>query len=388
LRRTTLFLAPQPYFRLRGICLAQRETLSALAKLGPRLEVLTFPFGEDDVPTGVRLTRIKAPKNITDIGIGPSWAKFRLDLSLLLALRKRLGKGDVETVYACEESVVLAALLKSAFNFRLIYDMDDILSQRIELSGFLRNRFLLALVRRVEAWAIAQADFILTNSADTTQFARRLTGPAKVAFHHHAPPLPAVESPAATVNPQEVLYAGNLEPYQGIDLLLEALARVLAAMPEARCTIIGGEKEQIAEGREIARELGVGHAVSWLGKMPLAKTFARMQSAAVLISPMTQEKAVPMKLYAYMQAGRPIIATDLPNHRPLLHDENAILCGVEVVDVAGALLFALREPEAGEELGMRCQHEVRSQLERHSIAEALRRAFGLPPAPTGERRGA
>lgn len=351
-----LFLAPQPYFRLRGICLAEQICLEVLSGQGLEVDVITFPFGEDPAPLpGVRILRIPSLPGIPDVPIGPSVAKILMDLWSLPWLFARLCRGGYRFVHACEESVFLAALLRPFFGFRLIYDMDDVLSLRLARSGFLRCGPLGWGVAALERWVLRGADVVVTNSRETTRFARRCRAADGIVFYDHAPSLPSSLS-GRRCDPAEreglrrredlegrkvILYAGNLEPYQGVGLLIESLPEVFRASPRACCVVIGGREDQIAALRERCGVLGVGASVRFLGPRPFPETFRFMQAADVLVSPMTQKKAVPMKLYAYVGSGTPIVATDLPNHRELLDDESAVLVAARSGALAEGLLRVL-----------------------------------------------
>lgn len=351
-----LFLAPQPYFRLRGICLAEQICLEVLSGQGLEIDVLTFPFGEDPAPLpGVRIFRISSLPGVSDVPIGPSLAKILMDLWSFPWLVARLWKGGYRFVHACEESVFLAALLKPFFRFRLIYDMDDVLSRRLARSGFLRCGFLGRGAAALERWMLRRADVVVTNSRETTRFARRYRAADRIVFYDHAPSLPsALSGPRCDPAEREafrrrwdledrkvILYAGNLEPYQGVDLLIESLPGVFRSALRACCVVIGGREDQISALRRRCRSLGIDACVRFLGPKPFPETFQFMQAADVLVSPMTQKKAVPMKLYAYAGSGTAILATDLPNHRELLDEESAVLVPARSGPLAEGLLRIL-----------------------------------------------
>jgi glycosyltransferase involved in cell wall biosynthesis len=381
-----LFLAPQPYFRLRGICIAEQICLEVLSGLGLEVDVLTFPFGEDPAPlSGVRILRLPALPGLHDVPIGPSWRKALMDLWSLPWICARLLTGGYRFVHACEEGAFLAALLKPLFGFRLVYDMDDVLSLRLRRSGFLRSRVLLRWVAGLERLTLRRADVVVTNSRETTRYARRSGAAGRVVFYDHAPSLPAALS-GHRAGPEElaglrrrwgldgrkvILYAGNLEPYQGVEILVEALPAVLRAEPGACCVVIGGQPGQIAALQRRCGELGIAREVRWLGPQPFLESFLFMQAADVLVSPMTQKKAVPMKLYAYVGSGTPIVATDLPNHRELLDDQSAVLVPLRPAGLAEGLLRILRGGFAGR---ARRGEASAADAANHGLEEAYRMA--------------
>lgn len=60
------------------------------------------------------------------------------------------------------------------------------------------------------------------------------------------------------------MYIGNLESYQGVDLLIRGFAR---SDGPGRLVIIGGVQAHIDALRGLADELGAGDRVSFLGRV-------------------------------------------------------------------------------------------------------------------------
>ena len=334
-----LFLAPQPFFRLRGTCLALRRCLELYSEAGAEVDLVTFPFGEDLSLPGLTIHRLKALPLVRDVPIGPSWSKAAMDVPLLLKAAALRATRRYDVIHASEEAALIGALLKGP---RLIVDMDDVLSERLRGSGFLRFPPALALVRALERWALSCADAVLTNSEDTTDYARKHGPAAGVHFYDHLPPLRAERPDPAQVRREQgwegrdvILYAGNLEPYQGVDLLVDALPEIARRRPRALCVVVGGRPEQIAALRARAG----GAPLLTPGPLPFEEAFRLMCAADVLVSPIVQPKAIPMKLYAYLAAGVPIVATDVSNHSQLL--DRAGLPAPRVDELTDAVVAAL-----------------------------------------------
>ena len=109
-----------------------------------------------------------------------------------------------------------------------------------------------------------------------------------------------------------LMYVGNLERYQGIDLLLDSFKLTLAHAAEARLVIIGGASEHITRYRQRARQLGVDMCVYFVGKRPVEDLAYYLAQADILVSPRIQGDNTPMKLYSYLDSGKALLATDLP----------------------------------------------------------------------------
>jgi glycosyltransferase involved in cell wall biosynthesis len=119
-------------------------------------------------------------------------------------------------------------------------------------------------------------------------------------------------------------YAGHLYAWKGVDVLLEALAGV----PEATGLIVGGHAAEpdLARTQSRAAELGLADRVNFTGLVPPERVAGLLRQASVLVLPnrasaISTSFTSPLKLFEYMAAGRPIVASDLPSLREVLHDQ-------------------------------------------------------------------
>lgn len=126
-----------------------------------------------------------------------------------------------------------------------------------------------------------------------------------------------------------VAYSGHLYAWKGVDVLLEALAHV----PKARGLIVGGHAQEpdLARLKARATGLGIGDRVTFTGMVEPSRVARFLRQADVLALPnpasvISTRFTSPLKLFEYMAAGRPIVASDLPSIREVLQDEvNALL---------------------------------------------------------------
>ena len=108
-----------------------------------------------------------------------------------------------------------------------------------------------------------------------------------------------------------VVYSGALYPFKGIDLLLQ----VAQKMPQVLFAFAGGPDEQIQAYQNKVRETGVSN-VTLLGYLPHTDLASLLQGADVLVYPHLMGEAAnttsPMKIFDYIAAGKPIVATKIP----------------------------------------------------------------------------
>ena len=122
-------------------------------------------------------------------------------------------------------------------------------------------------------------------------------------------------------------YAGHLYPWKGVETLLDALVLV----PRVRGLIVGGHpgETDLPRLRQRADALGLADRVTFAGLVPPRDVHAWLTSADILVLPNTaatlsRHYSSPLKLFEYMAAGRPIVASDLPSFREILSAEEAV----------------------------------------------------------------
>jgi glycosyltransferase involved in cell wall biosynthesis len=140
---------------------------------------------------------------------------------------------------------------------------------------------------------------------------------------------PARAPTPAPPPPFTVVYAGHLYPWKGVDVLIEALAE----LPDVQLRVVGGQPGESDHVRldARARALGVDGRVTFTGWLPPASVTVELSRAHALVLPnprlhTSERYTSPLKLFEYLAAGRPIVASDLAALREVLRDgENALL---------------------------------------------------------------
>jgi glycosyltransferase involved in cell wall biosynthesis len=124
-----------------------------------------------------------------------------------------------------------------------------------------------------------------------------------------------------------VVYTGQILPGKGVDIFIKA-APYLG--DEILLLIVGGQPEQVAKCRSIAAQDHLTN-LHFTGFVPPWRVESYQQAADVLVLPNTMDSNLsaftsPLKLFEYMAAEKPIVASDLPVfHEILQHKENAWL---------------------------------------------------------------
>ena len=116
--------------------------------------------------------------------------------------------------------------------------------------------------------------------------------------------------------------------------------------------LVGGghlEGETILEHKQLAERLGIGPFVVFAGSREQSEMGSLMSLAEVLVSPRSEGDNTPLKLYSYMAAKRPIVATRISAHLQVLDEQSAHFADPQPEDLARALEESLDSSEQGQE---------------------------------------
>ena len=173
--------------------------------------------------------------------------------------------------------------------------------------------------------------------------------------------------------PPVVAYAGHFYPYNGADLLIEALA----LLPGVRGLIIGGHPRDAADGerlRALTSARGLTERVTFTGLVPPKQVVPRLREADVLVQPLIDAPytryASAMKLFDYMAAGRPIVAFDLASTREVVADGRTarLVEPGSVEALAAGIRDVLADPALADRLAHAAFEEVANYTWAHRAA--------------------
>lgn len=359
-----LMIAPQPFYTERGTPMNVKLMCQVLGTAGHRVDLLVFPTGENLTLPNVEIIRIPNFFRVREIPIGPSLIKlvydfFLMVFTLLLCLRKRY-----DAVHGIEEGGFLAVGAGKIFRSASIFDMDSCISDQLQYSGFITNSLLLSMVILAEKWALLNASIVITVCEALSRKAKLIAPHSRIAQIEDIPLQQMVNGKEQNIdlgiiadsyglsNARRVLYTGNLEPYQGIDFLLEAWKYMTSMKtPEEnyKLIIVGGKAEQIEQYCKICEKLGLIDSVCWIGQRPSNEMSAWMNFSHVLVSPRTEGENTPLKIYSYMASERPIVATQKKTHTQVLDNTNAFMADPEPGAFAQAIQSALNDKQLAKE---------------------------------------
>ena len=373
-----LVLAPQPFFQERGTPIAVRLAVETLAEkladaANPQpIDLLVYNEGENIQIPGVQLMRVHTPRWLRGVRPGISIKKLICDALMAiqvfsLLIRSRRNQYDV--IHAVEESVFIAWLARKIFGIPYIYDMDSSLALQLTEKWWWCKPAL-RLLQYLEGVAV-RGSVSVAPVCDALQVIAQKHGSTSTVLLRDISLLERREKSSVqdedrfggqvSHNDNVLLYVGNLEPYQGIDLLIESFARIAPGAPAARLVIIGGTPHTIERYKAKVSDLRCSPQVIFLGARPLHELAHHLQTADILVSPRTKGNNTPMKIYSYLHSGTAVLATDLPTHRQVLDSSIALLAPPSPEEFGNAMLRLLEDAALRNLLGSSAQR-VAQQL--------------------------
>jgi glycosyltransferase involved in cell wall biosynthesis len=370
-----LLLAPHPFYQARGTPIAVKTVLEFLSERGHSVDVLTYSEGADVEIPKCTVYRILRVPGLGNIRAGFSLKKVASDLLMVAACLRMMRRTRYDLIHAVEESAFIAAAMRALSGVPYVYDMDSSLAEQM-VETYPSLSFFSPAFRRMEGVAIRRSIGVLTVCAALEDIALA-HDPGKPVGRVEDTTLLPVGEPAArdgralpgTDGSPVAMYVGNLEPYQGIDLLLEGFRHTLSTVPEAKLLIIGGRENDIARYRARAERLGMVSSVVFMGPRPIRLLPSLLHQADVLVSPRLKGLNTPMKIYSYLDSGSAVLATRLRTHTQVLDDGLAYLVEPEPAALGQGLAALFRDPE----LRSRLATSAKAYVQREHTPQAARR---------------
>ncbi len=339
---------------------------AALAKAGYKV-CLIAPHDKEEIVKGIKIFPIpKSPKRLTRM-VTKNWRAF------LLAKNQ---KADIYHFHD-PEFIPWAVLLSWMTSAKIVYDVHEDYSQQILhkhwIPAFLRIP-LAALFGRMEKTCSKFFDLLIfatkTIANGFSEF-RSVVINNYFSFELLPKKILIQEKPSDTIN---LIYVGSISETRGIYQMIEALP-LIKSRKKIRLKIIGRFHPDDLYQR--IQSLPGYHQVEYFNWMPPQQVYQHLFSSdigLVCLHPIPRyQESQPVKMFEYMAAGLPVIASDFPLWRQILTRKE---CGILVdplspEEIAQAIQTLIDDPARMNTLGENGRKAVKEEYNWISEEEKL-----------------
>lgn len=180
-----------------------------------------------------------------------------------------------------------------------------------------------------------------------------------------------------------VAYVGVINEPRGCFNMIRAIERVREEIPNVKLLLIGDTSDEsfMRKALSFISEHGLEEHVDFLGVVPYPKLHTYLSVCHVglctylHVAPGAGKRS--SKLFLYMRAGLPVVASDLPGLREVVKEAN---CGIlvdprDVEQIADAIIRLLEDPEYARELGENGKRAVADKYNWRSEEEKILAAY-------------
>jgi glycosyltransferase involved in cell wall biosynthesis len=173
-----------------------------------------------------------------------------------------------------------------------------------------------------------------------------------------------------------LLFLSRFDRKKGLDLLLEAFAKVHAKAPDVALVLAGGgDPSFIAELRAQAERLGVASDVFWPGFLEGPRKWAALADADLFVLPSYSEN-FGIAVVEAMAAGLPVVVSDQVGiHREIAGAQAGAVVPCAPAELAGALLHLLQDPPMRIAMGRNGKCLAQTQFSIENVGRKLIAAY-------------
>jgi glycosyltransferase involved in cell wall biosynthesis len=335
--------------------------------------------------------------------VGPHRESERRDTVDVIAVTRRTGKlarmlrtsidvlvrglgTHAEIYHFHDPELIPLGLLFRLLGKRVIYDIHEYTAIDVASKHWI-PLWIRPAVSRVVGWledrAVLVMNGVVVVNDDMAERVRRLVkSPDRVVSVHNFPEVDRfLESTNGVHLEPFAIYVGGLSRERGWEILLEAGRRLRTSYPNGRLEVLGpldpgGVAPKYADpDRWSVYGVHYGGIASHID-VPKWMSRARVGLLPLLATP-AFHRAMPVKLFEYMAAGLPVVASDFGSMHDIVHSTG---CGLLVrpgdpVELSDAVASLLRDPATADAMGQRGRRAVLEKYSWPSQAAKLRSLY-------------
>ena len=340
-RKICILTSVHPVFDVRIF----HKEAKTLVQTGYDVTIIAQHKGDEKID-GVKIIGLPKPRNRIDRMIRTNLRVLKLSL-----------KQKADIYHFHDPELIPIGILLKLLDKKVIYDVHEDLPEQILSKYYIpywQRKPLAVFFKLVEQLASKVFDYIIT-ATDNIQ--EKFNKPEKAIAIRNFPILDLFKHTNANHRDLsshfKLIYTGGLFEIRGITQIVQALEYMNNNVE----LILLGEFSPKEYGDEVKKIKGFGK-VRYLGKVPFEEVPKYYSSADIGIVCFLPEpnhvKAMPNKIFEYMAAGLPVIASDFPLWKKIIDDAGCGICidPTNPKKIAEAILYLSNNPKVRKKMGI------------------------------------
>ncbi len=276
---------------------------------------------------------------------------------------------------------------KKRFGYKTLFEVNGLPSVELKYHYPGLDANLLAKIKEQELATLHLSDAILCPSNVTREYIASLGLSRKrvTVIPNGVSPSDFCSSPlpSRAGRVPVLLYIGTLADWQGLDVVIKALPKILEQQA-VRLQIVGrGRSRQRKLLSKQIRKLGVEGSVAVQPAVPHHEIPALIAASDICLAPLglndrnVTQGACPIKVLEYMASARPLVASNMPIVRELVREDvDALLFSPnDPEDLARQVLTLLNDFELSQRLSSSAARRASTQFTWHEAQKKLVKVY-------------
>ena len=374
-----------PFPTSQGSQVLIKSVSEALSRIGHDVRIISYHNGEPHIGFDLPIHRIPNVPTYRNLRAGPALQKPLLDLMLAIRLYQVVLRYGIDIIHAHNYEALIAGLMvRRLKGTPVLFHSHSALTKELHL--FFSSRVVKAITKTtagaIDAWIPVEADGCLALSPEDVAFYIS-KGVHSERIHMVPPPYfeeefkttshPEPGTPDTVKQSPTVIYTGNLDPYQDLELLFFAFNEVLKTITDAKLIILSHCKPE--PYRSLAERLGFSEHCSFIPENGFQTTLAWLARSHVAVCTRTSTSGFPIKLLNYMGTGCPIV-TSQGSAKGIKHlHDGYIVRNPDPLEMGRAIVTLIKDRRLARRLGSNARRTVQERYHWVKIAGEIEKMY-------------
>lgn len=339
----------------------------SLVKAGYDVDLI-IQHPKDETKDGINIIALPVAKSKTD-------RLFKIIPNLFIKCLRY----PANTIFHFHDPELLpVGIILRFFGYEVIYDVHEDVPKDIEGKEWIGSRlkkWIAAIVKKIELFGNSYFSYVIVV---TKAIQGRFKGP-NTELVQNFPILTNSEPDSKSKEANHLFYLGDITIVRGVKTVIESMDIVNRSGADIRF-VVGGKFSPPSLKQELESEEGWKYVnyVGWVNRDEFKGYVKNSFAGIVTFHPIPNHiEAQPNKLFEYMYAGLPVIASDFPLWRKIVEENK---CGILVdpmshEEIAKAILWLYNNPDEAQRIGQNGYKVVKEKYNWSKEEEKLLKVY-------------